>query len=421
MDVPEGWELMTLGEMADVITKGTTPKTYGMEYTVSGIPFLRVENITRAGTISLDGVKYVSTTTHDALKRSQARPGDMLFSIAGALGRVALVPEEIPEANMNQAVALVRLRDAACHRDYLRHALLGAQTAAQVELSKAALAQANLNLKQVAALVVAVPPLGEQRKIAAILSSVDEAIEKTQAVIDQVQVVKKGLMQELLTRGLPGRHKKFKQTEIGEFPASWELVMLEHLLSEPIRNGYSPVCPANPTGLWVLHLGAVGFDGYNAKAVKPAPMDDLRVGATILTPGDLLVSRSNTRERVGLAGIYTGVPETCAYPDLLMRVRPDNRRALTRWLELWILSPYGRKYMEGEARGTSGSMVKVNREILARLPVPIPPLDEQTEISELFLALDHQRAANVDCTQALTTIKQALMSVLLTGEIRVTP
>ena len=60
------------------------------------------------------------------------------------------------------------------------------------------------------------PPVREQRKIAAILSSVDDAIEKTLAVIDQVQVVKKGLMQELLTRGLPGRHTKFKKTEIGE-------------------------------------------------------------------------------------------------------------------------------------------------------------------------------------------------------------
>ena len=58
-------------------------------------------------------------------------------------------------------------------------------------------------------------------KLAAILSSVDDAIEKTQAVIDQVQVVKRGLMQQLLTRGLPGRHTRFKQTEIGEIPEEW--------------------------------------------------------------------------------------------------------------------------------------------------------------------------------------------------------
>ena len=70
------------------------------------------------------------------------------------------------------------------------------------------------------------PSLREQRKIAAILSSMDDAIEKAQAVIDQVQVVKRGLMQELLTRGLPGWHTRFKQTDIGEVPLAWQLVPL---------------------------------------------------------------------------------------------------------------------------------------------------------------------------------------------------
>ena len=69
------------------------------------------------------------------------------------------------------------------------------------------------------------PPLTEQRKIAAILSSVDDAIEKTQAVIDQVQVVKRGLMQELLTRGLP-QHTRYKRTEIGTLPEAWDVVTL---------------------------------------------------------------------------------------------------------------------------------------------------------------------------------------------------
>ena len=59
----------------------------------------------------------------------------------------------------------------------------------------------------------------------------DDAIEKTRAVIDQVQVVKRGLMQELLTRGLPGRHTRFKQTEIGEMPEEWEVVELASVAS----------------------------------------------------------------------------------------------------------------------------------------------------------------------------------------------
>lgn len=76
---------------------------------------------------------------------------------------------------------------------------------------------------------VALPPLGEQRKIAAILSSVDDAIEATQAVIEQLQLVKKAMMAELLTRGLPGRHTRFKMTEIGEVPEEWEVLPLGEL------------------------------------------------------------------------------------------------------------------------------------------------------------------------------------------------
>ena len=73
---------------------------------------------------------------------------------------------------------------------------------------------------------VGVPPIPEQRKIAAILSSVDDAIERTQSVIDQMRIVKRSLMQQLLTQGIPGRHTRFRKTEIGEIPEDWELVEL---------------------------------------------------------------------------------------------------------------------------------------------------------------------------------------------------
>ena len=78
-----------------------------------------------------------------------------------------------------------------------------------------------------------VPGYTQQERIVTILSSVDDAIEKTRAVIDQVQVVRRGLMQELLTRGLPGRHTRFKQTEIGEMPETWDLAHLRDVVSFP--------------------------------------------------------------------------------------------------------------------------------------------------------------------------------------------
>ena len=92
--------------------------------------------------------------------------------------------------------------------------------------------------KQLGEFTFLLPPLSEQRKIAAILSSVDDAIEKTQKIIDQAQLVKRGLMQILLTRGLPGRHTRFKQTEIGEIPEEWAMAPGIDLFR--LSGGYAP-------------------------------------------------------------------------------------------------------------------------------------------------------------------------------------
>lgn len=267
---------------------------------------------------------------------------------------------------------------------------------------------------------VALPPLGEQRKIAAILSSVGDAIEATQAVIEQLQVVKKAMMAELLTRGLPGRHTRFKITEVGEVPEEWEVVPLAGHLREPIRNGYSPVCPTTPTGRWILHLGAVTFEGFNSKAVKPAPPDDSRLDGALVEPGDLLMSRANTRERVGLAGVYRGIPQRVAYPDLMMRLRV-GAGLLADFLELLLLSDRARSYLSGAARGTSESMVKINREIVSALVLQVPRLEEQRGIVAAIDAVRDRLEAEVASLNSLRSLKSALMSVLLTGEVRVKP
>ncbi len=98
----------------------------------------------------------------------------------------------------------------------------------------------------VEAYTLSLPPLFEQRKIAAILSSVDDAIEKTQAVIGQAQVVKRGLMQDLLTRGLPGLHAQFKQTDVGEIPEAWIQTVLEDVLE--LKRGYDLPRPKSHRG-----------------------------------------------------------------------------------------------------------------------------------------------------------------------------
>ena len=96
-----------LGDICSVVTKGTTPTSLGFEFTKSGIPFLRIQNISDYS-VSLSEVLYIDDETHLALGRSKILSGDFLITIAGTVGKVAIVPDDINECNCNQAIAILR-------------------------------------------------------------------------------------------------------------------------------------------------------------------------------------------------------------------------------------------------------------------------------------------------------------------------
>jgi len=205
----------------------------------------------------------------------------------------------------------------------------------------------------------------------------------------------------------------YKQTEVGGIPKS----TLGQNLRAPIRNGYSPVCPTSPTGTWILSLSAVTENGFNEDGVKPAPIGDARVLDNLLLAGDIVVSRSNTPERVGLAGIYRGRPKPCAYSDLLMRVR-TSPALKPEFLLVQLLSHRGRKFFAESARGSSSSMVKIDRAILESFPLSLPGLPEQEAIAGVLGDVDALIGALDRLIAKKRDLKQAAMQQLLTGQTR---
>ena len=277
----------------------------------------------------------------------------------------------------------------------------------------------SISFQRLGRLQFTIPPLSEQRSILSVLDSIDEAIERTEEVIAATERLRDALLHELLTRGLPGRHSEWREVPgLGTIPASWEVVRLGEVCREPIRNGFSPGALEHPTGWWLLTLAAVSPSGFDAEAKKPAPLD-ARVEATRLFPGDLLVSRSNTNDRVGLAGVYRGLPQNCSYPDLLMRVRLDPARADVEVVEKILLSARGRTYFERHARGTSGSMVKITGDILRSFPLALPPLPEQRAIAAALRSIDAAIERARAELAALQASKASTADALLTGRVRV--
>jgi len=120
LSLPKGWEMKRLGDLSEVITKGTTPTSIGHQFVLEGINFIKIESISLNGGFIPGKFAYITEDGNDALKRSQLKKNDILFSIAGALGRTAIVPDEILPANTNQALAIIRLKnDALISRKFI--------------------------------------------------------------------------------------------------------------------------------------------------------------------------------------------------------------------------------------------------------------------------------------------------------------
>lgn len=188
----DAWEQRKLGEMTCLITKGTTP----VDKSGNGnINFVKIENIDSAsGEISI--TSKISEEEHNGyLKRSQLQEDDILFSIAGILGRVTSVNKGILPANTNQALAIIRLKTGCLN--YIKTYLKGKAVADFVKKNPTIGAQPNLSLEQVGNLVIDLPSFEEQQEIGAFFNNLDNLITLHQRKLDKLQNMKKACLEKM--------------------------------------------------------------------------------------------------------------------------------------------------------------------------------------------------------------------------------
>ena len=171
------WEQRKLGDISSLITKGTTPKD---KSGIGEVNFIKVENINDfSGDIV--GMSKISIEEHQGyLKRSQLQEGDILFSIAGTLGRVTSVNKAILPANTNQALSIIRLKEG--NLEYVKTCLKGNVVADFIRRNPTIGAQPNLSLEQVSNLEIMMPSESEQEKIGLCFSNLDHLITLHQRI-----------------------------------------------------------------------------------------------------------------------------------------------------------------------------------------------------------------------------------------------
>ena len=186
----DDWEERKLGQYTKLITKGTTPKD---KTGIGDVNFVKVENITNGKIYPINKIKQ---NEHDNyLKRSRLEEKDILFSIAGTLGRTAIVNKSILPANTNQALAIIRGYDF--DTNFLITSLAGNVVKEYIRRNPTVGAQPNLSLEQVGNLLVNTPNAEEQQKIGSFFKQLDDTIALHQRKLDLLKEQKKGFLQKM--------------------------------------------------------------------------------------------------------------------------------------------------------------------------------------------------------------------------------
>ena len=203
-ELPHGWEWTRLDDCSVFITKGESPKWQGYNYVNDGVLFIRSENVLW-GKVDCEGAARVPLKFHNKLKRSQLQPNDVLLNLVGAsIGRCAVLPSTVEQANINQAVALIRVASEV-EPTYLMHLLLSPHVQTHMRGVKVETARANISLIDVREFLISFCSRSEQKAVVSEIErcfSVADAIEKS---VDQSLAQSERLRQSILKRAFEGK------------------------------------------------------------------------------------------------------------------------------------------------------------------------------------------------------------------------
>ena len=405
---PDDWRSVRLGDVIATTVGGGTPSRSNGDYWNGTIPWATVKDF--GPRVLLDTKEHI---TFEGLNNSSSNlvPEDTVV-MATRMNVGALFRSGTPMA-INQDLRGL-FPTPSLSKEYLFYFLQSSGTA----LSRLATGTTvkGLRIDTLKFLPLALPPLPEQRKIAAILSSVDNAIEKTQAVIDQVQVVKRGLMQELLTKGLPRRHERFKKTDIGEIPEEWDLLpaatickrIVVGIVVRPARHYAASGVPC----LRSLNVREDKIVEDEMKYITHDSNHELRKSR--LKPGDVVTVRT------GYPGTSAVVPQRLGGANCVdLIITTPGPRIRGAFLSRFINSDRGRAAVAKRKSGLAQQHFNVGA--MKAMLTPVPSLGEQDDICDVLRSPDRRLQTETAYHSALVSLKSALMSVLLTGELRVTP
>jgi type I restriction enzyme S subunit len=283
----------------------------------------------------------------------------------------------------------------------------------------------HINKKIFEELYIPLPPLEEQKRIANILSMIDSGIESVDRAIAKLERMKKALLNELLTGRIRVREEsgklmfyretEFQDTEIGEIPRDWKLVKLSNIV-EDIYYGITAKAVEHKTGLKILRTTDIKDYNVDWDSLPFCEITEKRdnIQRFLLKKGDIIIARAGT---TGVCVLVEKDFEDVIFGSYLIKIRL-NKNVYPRFIYYFCQS---HSYWNQITSGQAGSTIKnINIPLLKSLNVPLPSsVKEQTAITEILSTVDKAIELYRREKERLLRLKRGLMSVLLTGRVRV--
>ncbi|WP_297073278.1 restriction endonuclease subunit S [Thermococcus sp.] len=394
-ETPDGWKRVKLGDIGE-IKRGASPRPKGdPRYFGGAIPWIKISDLSRFK----EGIyltKTEDTVTEEGKRRSVYLPdGSLIVSNSGTVGEPAIIFTG-KGGCIHDGFITIKPREAS--EIFLYYLFEWKKQEFQVMAQ--ANTQGNMNTKLWAEVKINLPPLPEQRKIAEVLSKVDSLIEKTEKIIEKYERIKRGLAQDLLTRGIDenGRIRseethEFKDSPVGRIPKEWKVVKLGEL-GEIVYGDRLPESEYHPYGDSLVY----GSSGIIARSYR-----FLDTGAAVVLP------RKGTITNV----FYVSPNQKFWVIDTAFYIKPT--------IDAKFLY-YGLQRVNLEIYNEATGVPSLSRETLRNILLAVPYSDEeQRRIAQVLSQVDNILEKERRELEKLKRLKRGLMSDLLSGKVRVTP
>jgi type I restriction enzyme S subunit len=401
--VPRRWRMVQLRDISTLITKGTTPTTFQHPYVDDGIPFLRAEDV-EGGEVQLSRAsRKISFRTHELLRRSKLQAGDVLITIAGAIGRSGWVPDNIEAANINQAVSLVRLKNAALS-EFISRQIESNFVQTQFRMMQRGVAQKNLNLQQIGDLYVTLPPMEEQHAIVSVLHKAS----RLRDLREEANELPNEIIQSVFLRmfGDPATN-----------PMRWE----EKTIADSIKvtsGDYFKFKEYSSTGIRLLKINNVSFGKIIWDDVSYLPEKYANSHKElVLKEGDILIALN--RPIIGNR-LKFGMLRKSDVPSILYqrvgRLDIRDTRRVNRGFLFGFLSTT--QFVNAlTSRLTGSDQPYINPTQLVRIKMYLPPIKLQEKFGSVLESITILEQRQQDSTQEINTLFHSIMQKAFRGEL----